>query len=58
MSDSELEAFRKEHEYVDYDADPPEFVPCTCLDSCQPGCHGQCGCEAHRLAYGDFLSLE
>lgn len=33
-------------------------TPCTCVPSCPNPCKGQCGCEACREAYGDFLSNE
>lgn len=32
--------------------------PCTCPPSCDYACKGECGCQACREAYGDFLSAE
>lgn len=33
-------------------------VPCTCPDSCDYACKGECGCKACHDAYQDFLSDE
>jgi len=33
-------------------------VGCTCNATCAADCKGTCGCEACRMAYGDFLSME
>ena len=32
--------------------------PCTCPVTCGDACKGECGCEACRTAYADFLSVE
>lgn len=32
--------------------------PCTCRESCERPCKGQCGCSACHDAYMDFLSVE
>lgn len=33
-------------------------VGCTCNATCAADCKGMCGCEACRMAYSDFLSME
>lgn len=32
--------------------------PCTCRPECSDPCKGECGCEACRTRYSDFLSME
>ena len=31
---------------------------CTCTEKCKENCKGECGCEACRTCYNDWLSLE
>ena len=33
-------------------------IPCTCECGCRTDCKGGCGCEACRVAYGDYLSSQ
>jgi len=35
-----------------------EEFPCTCTEECRLNCKGECGCEACKASYSDFLSLE
>lgn len=40
---------------------PPGYydgVPCTCKPECPNACKGECGCDACRTAYSDFLSCD
>ncbi len=43
------------------DGQMEEDPPCTCKPACTEGghvCKGECGCEACRQAYSDFLSCD
>lgn len=37
---------------------PDMWEVCKCQESCDRPCHGECGCEACKMAYADFLSNE
>jgi hypothetical protein len=38
------------------DSSDPEApgLACTCLVSCRPRCAGECGCDAHEVAFQEF----
>lgn len=38
--------------------EPETYKGCTCPSACPKSCKGECGCEACRAAYADFLSGE
>jgi hypothetical protein len=48
--------------YQGLDRFPPtgyyDEIPCTCNDECRLNCKGECGCEACKACYSDFLSAE
>jgi len=41
-----------------YDGDCELGLVCTCNESCPSDCRGECGCEACRAKYNDFLSCD
>jgi len=48
----------KSHDRDYWDEFAQVWIKCTCKDSCNLACHGNCGCEACHLAYGDFLTFD
>lgn len=51
--DDKMAAYKNPEGEFSYDN-----IPCTCLTDCAPDCKGECGCEACRTAYADFMSGE
>ena len=45
----------KGNDWIDYDAEDPQILVCTCKN-CPSPCTGRCGCEACHRAYMEHLS--
>lgn len=35
-----------------------ELWVCTCKPECPSDCKGECGCEAHAAAWGEYLNSQ
>ncbi len=55
-SRKETEIKEERLRYVYYGLDEP--IVCTCQDNCSFFCKGECGCEAHQLAWADELTMD
>jgi hypothetical protein len=39
------------------DTQPDHDLPCTCVETCEPRCGGECGCKACEFAFVEFCDV-